>query len=1132
MRYRSLALIAVVALVASSCSADPGGGSPATPAGEDPSAGSAVAGGLSVDQQELTDAMRLLMLRDEQLSAEFTDDQIGCLSEGLAGAFSDVRRDELQLDADSLTTSHNDRASFALGVAYEMTDDETLDVVAGASKCVDWRPAAAEDLVDAGVPPTEAECIASELPDPGIESMVMRTLVIGSTEPAPGFGLTDDESFEATGPCLDVEGTFVDLLVGEAGISEHGAGCLADGLPDWVFETELDVDEDTANSTDEDDEEPSIEYLTALEARCLSPGELQSLSAASLDDAASSAIPLEPPAPTELETVAQESVGPSGGVVAHDGVVISVKSGALSELAEVIIREPLGEFGSEVGGVVVGIEHLNPVQAPITVTWDVSHLSDTEQRGILMVHWDDDLEDWVPRDVDYEIRDGVLTAEIQEWGFNDWLTKKKEQGKKLLVSGGKKLVSGGKALASDINKAGAKAWNGLKRGPSWAKKQFENAWTSTQQWTDRAWISATDKLADLSQSAQQFFGRRVAAPRCSDDPLPDWVKDTLDTGISAAAVRVCYERRDGQSIRMLVANNRTFTQIIRTDADEGWTPAPLLKTPEISVEFIVQTIAHKLLSNDERLFLPGLKQSHVVIERPSSGDPLQHIQFRNTHDPLTYLFDIVILALSYLPDERLPDRLQLVFEVFLECGVKQLGSYSTSYDLDDIGRATVNTMKSCAQNIIDPKSELGKEVRTRIALASNMSEQEVTDYFKNDRNIGYFSQALKALKVAEGIGVLIDVGAELLVGTMRWGVLVRGRPASLGDWDPTCSDVAVDSNRLFKNLVFQDVFGGRLEVHEFDAWEPSSARAVSPLSACDVGHRSAVAEDVLTWNLASEATRIVRDHILALSSSPSSSRVSNTVIVPTYRELAAGGGHVCGIRVDGTVECWGDNAYGQADAPSGQFSMISADWDHSCGIRSDGTVECWGNNASGQADPPSGRFVAISDGGYHSCGLRDDSSVECWGRSAFGRIDAPSGRFAAVSAGGDHSCGIRDGGAVECWGYDGLGQIDAPANQFMEVSSGWSHSCGIRSNGTVECWGDNSVGRTDAPSGQFTAISAGSEHSCGIRSNGTVECWGDNSVGRTDAPSGQFTAISAGLDQSCGIRDDGAVECWGYDGDR
>ena len=1039
MRYRSLALIAVVALVASSCSADPGGGSPATPAGEDPSAGSAVAGGLSVDQQELTDAMRLLMLRDEQLSAEFTDDQIGCLSEGLAGAFSDVRRDELQLDADSLTTSHNDRASFALGVAYEMTDDETLDVVAGASKCVDWRPAAAEDLVDAGVPPTEAECIASELPDPGIESMVMRTLVIGSTEPAPGFGLTDDESFEATGPCLDVEGTFVDLLVGEAGISEHGARCLADGLPDWVFETELDVDEDA--------EEPSIEDLTELEARCLSPGELQSLSAASLDDTASSAIPLEPPSPTELEVVVQEIVGPSGGGVAQGGVVISVPSGALSELAEVRIREPLGEFGSEVGGVVVEVEHLNPVQMPITVTWDVSHLSDTEQRGILLVHWDDDLEDWVPEDVDYEIRDGVLTAAFQEWGFRSWA---KEQGKKLVsvvVSGGKKLVSGGKALASNINKAGAKAWNRLKKGPAWAKKTAKEAWNSTKAKVNTAWVYSTDKAAQLSQILLEVIGRRVAAPKCSEDPLPDWVEDPYDTILSSAAILVCYENGGGSTLRMRMSNNRNYSQFVYTTGSDGWSEYGLGGF-EPSLQWVLEGVAHRQFSSHQRIFIPPLTESYVEFERPSDV----WVSFNNDTGSMdageavvTMLVDIVTILLGLFDMEIKDERVEIFFELLLECGVQQLYDLGVSVQMDNRGKsaqAFMDIVVGCGGQVLDSKSAMGEQFRERL---SNQFGEESVKTILDSRKMKSLGNFFKLFATLGEIVIYIgEVLIEQLVGTLYWGVSFQGQP--------------------FSGL--------------------------------------------------------------------SSSRLSDAVIVSPYISIAAGGGHACGIRVGGTVECWGDNAYGQADAPSARFSVISADWDHSCGIRSDGTVECWGNNASGQTDPPSGRFVAISDGGYHSCGLREDSSVECWGSSAFGRVDAPSGRFAAVSAGGDHSCGIRHGGAVECWGYDGLGQIDAPANQFMEVSSGWSHSCGIRSNGTVECWGDNSVGRTDAPSGQFTAISAGSEHSCGIRSNGTVECWGDNSFGRTDAPSGQFTAISAGLDQSCGIRDDGAVECWGYDGDR
>ena len=1057
MRYRSLALIAVVALVASSCSADPGGGSPATPAGEDPSAGSAVAGGLSVDQQELTDAMRLLMLRDEQLSAEFTDDQIGCLSEGLAGAFSDVRRDELQLDADSLTASHYDRASFALGVAYEMTDDETLDVVAGASKCVDWRPAAAEDLVDAGVPPTEAECIASELPDPGIESMVMRTLVIGSMESAPGFGLTDDESFEATGPCLDVEGTFVDLLVGEAGISEDGARCLADGLPDWVFDTELDVDEDTANSTDEDAEEPSIEDLTELETRCLSPGELQSLSAASLDDAASSAIPLEPPAPTELEIVAQESVGPSGGVVAEDGVVISVPSGALSELAEVIIREPLGEFGSEVGGVVVGVEHLNPVQVPITVTWDVSHLSQIEQSVLFLADWDEDIEDWVPSDIDYEIRDGILTAEIQDWTSKvpwyrrAWNATGGRVVDTAVAVGSAAVDTGSKAIRKLDNlsiRIGSEIWMVGNQGYTWAEDNAETTWNWTKAKVNKAWVYSTDKLASWSQIVQEAVGRRVAAPKCSGDSLPDWVERRSDIGSSSAAILVCYENGGGSTLRMRMSNNRTYSQFVYTTGSYSWSEYGLGGF-EPSLQWVLQRVAHGQLSSHERIFIPPLKESYVDLEQPSD-DSMPWVGFDNetdkidADDAIVIVFvDIVAILLGLFDIEVNDKRAEIFFELLLQCGVQQL------YDMGLSLQASAKTAQifsdvvtGCGGQVLDSKSAMGEQFRKK--LSSEFGAESVENIVSS-RKMKSLGRLLKLWKLGEIVTYLGEVLIEQLVGTLYWGVSLRGKLSGIQQ---------------------------------------------------------------------------------------SSSRLSNTVIVPTYTEIAAGGGHVCGIRIGGTVECWGDNAYGQADAPSGQFSMVSADWDHSCGIRSDGTVECWGNNASGQADPPSGRFVAISDGGYHSCGLRDDSSVECWGRSAFGRIDAPSGRFAAVSAGGDHSCGIRDDGAVECWGYDGLGQIDAPANQFMEVSSGWSHSCGIRSNGTVECWGDNSVGRTDAPSGQFTAISAGSEHSCGIRSDGTVECWGDNSFGRTDAPFGQFTAISAGLDQSCGIGDDGAVECWGYDGDR
>ena len=76
---------------------------------------------------------------------------------------------------------------------------------------------------------------------------------------------------------------------------------------------------------------------------------------------------------------------------------------------------------------------------------------------------------------------------------------------------------------------------------------------------------------------------------------------------------------------------------------------------------------------------------------------------------------------------------------------------------------------------------------------------------------------------------------------------------------------------------------------------------------------------------------------------------------------------------------------GQSNPPSRIFTDISSGWYHTCGIRIDGTVECWGvdNGSSSDyskvTDTPNGYFVDISAGGNHTCGIKDDGNVKCWG---------------------------------------------------------------------------------------------------------------------------------------------------------
>lgn len=109
----------------------------------------------------------------------------------------------------------------------------------------------------------------------------------------------------------------------------------------------------------------------------------------------------------------------------------------------------------------------------------------------------------------------------------------------------------------------------------------------------------------------------------------------------------------------------------------------------------------------------------------------------------------------------------------------------------------------------------------------------------------------------------------------------------------------------------------------------------------------------------------------------------------------------------------------------GEFEYIEVsvgkdpeNWQYVCGLRPNGTIECWGGgNEYGQVEAPIDKFTSVSAGAVHTCGLRRDGTARCWGfvGSQLGEIGALEGVFTSVSAGGWHSCGLRSGGSVECW---------------------------------------------------------------------------------------------------------------------
>ena len=136
-----------------------------------------------------------------------------------------------------------------------------------------------------------------------------------------------------------------------------------------------------------------------------------------------------------------------------------------------------------------------------------------------------------------------------------------------------------------------------------------------------------------------------------------------------------------------------------------------------------------------------------------------------------------------------------------------------------------------------------------------------------------------------------------------------------------------------------------------------------------------------------------------------------SVFAGPWQRLESGLNHQCGLKADGSIECWGDNLVddqlNNMPASTETFRAFSVGWNHACAIKGDGTLACWGSNLNGQATPPTGAFVQVAAGNTFTCAIRDVGTRVCWGSDAAGQAPQltlspgllPSGAAATVYAG-------------------------------------------------------------------------------------------------------------------------------------
>ena len=240
--------------------------------------------------------------------------------------------------------------------------------------------------------------------------------------------------------------------------------------------------------------------------------------------------------------------------------------------------------------------------------------------------------------------------------------------------------------------------------------------------------------------------------------------------------------------------------------------------------------------------------------------------------------------------------------------------------------------------------------------------------------------------------------------------------------------------------------------------------------------------------------------------------------------LSAGIAHVCGIKADSTLVCWGSNGENRATPPEGTFTQVSAGLNFNCALRTDGTLACWGQDKYGETSQPPGYYKQVEAGSYHACALDGNGVPKCWGNNNSGQV-VPSlpGPFQQLALGDAHSCGLKADGTVECWGNNENGQTDTPADTtFSSITGGNSTTCGIKTDGVTICWG-----ATNKSYGYLTQIDFTLNYSslCGLKVDNTPSCPSMNSE-----PSDKFSYVTTASDNghfACGIKTDGLVACWG-----
>jgi alpha-tubulin suppressor-like RCC1 family protein len=263
--------------------------------------------------------------------------------------------------------------------------------------------------------------------------------------------------------------------------------------------------------------------------------------------------------------------------------------------------------------------------------------------------------------------------------------------------------------------------------------------------------------------------------------------------------------------------------------------------------------------------------------------------------------------------------------------------------------------------------------------------------------------------------------------------------------------------------------------------------------------------------------------------------------------------HNIGIKIDGTLWGWGDNAHGQlGNGTSGdtlayatvlntdKWKAIETGRTHTVGIKSDGTLWVWGNELATDAGgtdrtipmkiSAATDWSTLSAGGYHTLAIKTDGTLWAWGLNNYGQLGdgtkinrstpvrvGTGSNWKYISAGLEDSYAIKADGTLWGWGDDPSAimniygddqlvpvRLRETDNNWKLISAGINHCLGVKNDGTLWAMGvfvgytpTSNYGPVRIGDGtDWKTVSTGAEHAVGVKTDGTLwAVWGRNAAG-------------------------------------